>query len=447
LSFHEDLHFIRQGLILTYRQAVQYLFRRSAEGIKLGLDQIQALMERLDHPEQKFHSIHIAGTNGKGSTAAMLESILREAGYRTGLYTSPHLVDMRERILVRGKPLSKKAVTDRVQFLKPHADAANASFFEILTALAFLHFADNNIDVAVLETGLGGRLDATNVVRPILTILTEIGMDHTNILGKNLRTIAGEKAGILKPGVQCISGAKKSAVKGTLSRMAEEKRAPIRFLKDEVRIKNIRLTEKGCWFDYRSDQSEYNHLYLRLAGEHQIENGALALMAVDELRKIGWSIPEKAVRQGLARVAWKARLQILQRNPTLLIDSAHNPLGMDSLVRALTSIFKYDRLVLVFGVLKDKAYQAMSRKIVPLADEIVLTKPLSDRALDPEILSRLPVFNGKSVRVIPDIPAAWNYAVSQARTNDLVCGCGSIFFVGEVLRVWGRKKKSQTFNQ
>ncbi len=432
---------------MTYQQAVKYLFDRSAGGMKLGLDQIRALMERLNHPEQKFPSIHIAGTNGKGSTAAILESMLRAAGYKTGLYTSPHLVDMRERILIRGKPLSKKAVTGMVRFLKPHAEAANASFFEILTALAFLYFADNNIDVAVLETGLGGRLDATNVVKPILAILTKIGMDHMNILGNNLSKIAGEKAGILKSGVQCISGTNKSAAKKMLSRIADEKEVSIRFLKDEVRIKNIRLTEEGSWFDYRSDQSRYDQLYLKLLGEHQIENGALALMAVDALKEAGWSISEKAVRQGLESVIWKARLQILQRNPTLLLDSAHNPLGIESLVRALTSIFKYNRLILVFGVLKDKAYQTMAEKIVPLADRIFLTKPMSDRVLDPEILSRLSVFANKSTEVIPDILSAWEKAVAMARKNDLVCGCGSIFFVGEVLRVWEKKKKSQSFNQ
>ncbi len=415
--------------------------------MKLGLDQIQALMARLNHPEQNFPSIHIAGTNGKGSTAVILESVLRAAGYRTGLYTSPHLMDMRERILIRGRSLSKKEITEMVQFLKPHADAVHASFFEILTALAFLYFTKNTIDVAVLETGLGGRLDATNVVRPILTVLTEIGIDHTNILGKNLRTIAGEKAGILKPGILCLSGTKKPAVRDTLIRISGKKGVPIRFLKDKVRIKNIRLSENGSWFDYGSNRSQYDRLHLNLLGSHQIENGTLALMAVDALREAGWSIPENAIRQGLERVVWKARLQILQRDPTLLLDSAHNPLGMDSLVHTLTSIFKYDRLILVFGVLKDKAYRIMVQKIVPLADEIILTKPLSDRALDPESLSRLSIFNGKSVQVIPDIPAAWKKAVTMAGRKDLVCGCGSIFFVGEVLRVWERKKKSQTFNQ
>jgi dihydrofolate synthase/folylpolyglutamate synthase len=421
---------------LTYQQAVKYLFDRSAGGMKLGLDQIRALMGRLNHPEQNFPSIHIAGTNGKGSTAAILESILRAAGYRTGLYTSPHLVDMRERILVRGRSLSEKEATEMIRFLKPHSDATNASFFEILTALAFLYFTKNTIDVAVLETGLGGRLDATNVIRPILTVLTEIGMDHTNILGKNLRTIAGEKAGILKPGILCISGTKKRAVRDTLIRIAGEKGVPIRFLKEAVHIKNISLTEDGSWFDYRSDRSQYDQLHLNLLGSHQVENGALALMAVDALREAGWSISGKAIRQGLESVVWKARLQVLQKHPTLLLDSAHNPLGIDSLVRALTSIFKYDRLILVFGVLKDKAYRIMVQKIVPLADEIILTKPLGDRALDPERLSRLSIFNGKSVQVIPDILDAWEKAVQMAGRNDLVCGCGSIFFVGEVLRMW-----------
>lgn len=433
--------------IKTYKDTEIYLFHRRAKGMKFSLEPIRVFMERLHHPEQAFPSVHIAGTNGKGSTAAILESILRAAGYQTGMYTSPHLIDMRERILVRGKPLSKKAIIESIQFLMPHVEATNASFFEILTALAFLYFAEKNIDIAILETGLGGRLDATNIVRPILTILTEIGMDHTNILGENLRTITGEKAGILKPRVPCISGAKNKVVRNALIQIGKEKQVPFLFLKNEATVRNIRLTDEGTCFDYQSKESHYENLYLKLLGKHQIENAALTLKAIDVLRRMGWTVSEEAIREGLGKVVWRARLQILQREPLLLLDSAHNPLGIKTLVNALTTIFKYRRLILVFGVLEDKDYKSMVREIVPLADEIILTRPLSDRALDPEKLIALPVFSTKSATVISDIPNAWQKAVRFARKGDMVCGCGSIFFVGEVLRFWEEKNRKWSTNR
>jgi dihydrofolate synthase/folylpolyglutamate synthase len=429
--------------IQNYKDIETYLFNSRVKGMKFSLEPIQALMDRLNHPYRAFPSIHIAGTNGKGSTAAILESVLRAAGYQTGLYTSPHLVDMRERIIIRGKPISKKEVIETIRFLGSHIEATHVSFFEILTAMAFLYFAKNKIDIAVLETGLGGRLDATNVIHPVLTLLTEIGKDHTKILGKNLKSITEEKAGILKPDVLCISGTKRDMVKNTLIQIKKEKQVPFLFLENEVDVQNVRLTDDGSWFDYLSGPSVYKNLYLKLLGEHQISNAALALMAVDTLRKKGWTVSEEAIRKGLEAVVWPARLQMLQREPMLLLDSAHNPMGIKTLVKALTSIFKYHRLILVFGVLEDKEYRTMTRKIIPLADAVILTKPMSDRALDPEILSRLSVFNDKSVQVIPDIPAAWEKAIRMAQKDDLVCGCGSIFFVGEVLRFWRENKRSR----
>ena len=352
--------------------------------MKLGLEHIRALMKRLDHPEQTFPSVHIAGTNGKGSTAAILESILRYAGYRTGLYTSPHLVDMRERILIRGKPISKKEVIKTIQFLMSHIEATNVSFFEILTALAFLHFFKYKIDIAVLETGLGGRLDATSVVHPLLTILTEIGLDHIKILGKDIQVITGEKAGIMKSGVPCIAGTKSDVVKHTLIQIGIERKVPLRFLKNEIRLQNIHLTDKGSRFDYQSDQSYYTCLKLNLLGEHQVDNAALAITAVDMLRKMGWTISDRAIRKGLQKVIWKARLQVLQTKPILLLDSAHNPMGTETLVSALTSIFTYNRLILVFGVLEDKDYQSMCQSIVPLADTLASSRCLLRRSLGPE---------------------------------------------------------------
>jgi len=422
---------------LTYREAKAYLFSRRQKGMKLGLDQIQNLLERLDHPEKRFHSIHIAGTNGKGSTAAILESILREAGYKTALYTSPHLIDMRERIKIAGKSITEEKVVEILKTLIPHIEATGASFFETLTAMAFLYFAEKKVDVAILETGLGGRLDATNVVVPLLTIITEIGLDHTRILGNNLKSITYEKAGIFKREVPCIAGTKNQKVRRYLVEFAKAKNVPIVFARDAVKLSHIKLSEDGNRFDV-AGSSVYKNLTLKLLGRHQIENSILALLAVEWLKNYGWKITEKSVRQGMEKVIWRGRLELLQKNPKLLVDSAHNPLGISNLVRAIKTIFQYDRLILVFGVLEDKNYRKMFQKIAPLAEKIVLTKPLSDRALKPKkLLDMYPEWSDK-IEVIPNIKTAWEKAISFAKNSDMICGTGSIYFIGEVLRLWGK---------
>ena len=421
--------------ISTYEEAVQYLFSRQANGMKLGLENIQDLLDKLDHPESRFPSIHIAGTNGKGSTAAILESVLREADYRTGLYTSPHLIDMRERIQIRGRHISKTTVTQFIHRFAPLIEAAGASFFEILTAMAFLHFAQKNVDIAVLETGLGGRLDATNTVVPLFSLITEIGFDHTRILGKSLEKITREKTGILKPGIPCLTSVRNRRVRDSIAAFANARNVPLLFSQENVRISNIRCTETGSRFDCVAENTRYENLRLRLLGAHQIENCGLALLAVEEMKKQGWIIPETAVRRGLERVVWPARLQLIRKKPKLLLDSAHNPMGIQALVLALGTLFQYDRLILVFGVLEDKDYRKMLAKIAPLADKIIFTKPLSDRALEPDRLVQLDVMKGKRVEVIPDIEKAWKKAVSMAEEEDMVCGAGSIYFVGEVLRI------------
>lgn len=429
---------------MTYQQAVNYLFGRRAKGMKLGLENVHHLLGRLDHPERRFPSIHIAGTNGKGSTAALLESILREAGVKTGIYTSPHLIDMRERIKIRGRSISQKDVVEILERIMPHIEATGASFFEILTAMAFLYFTEKDVDIAVLETGLGGRLDATNLVVPQLTIITEIGLEHTRILGKNLQSISREKAGILKTGIPCLAGTKNSKVKKFFTEFTHQSKVPLIFSHESVKISRVRLSEHGSHFDAHTGSTSYRDLSLKLLGNHQVDNSALALLAVEELRKQGWLIPEKAVRRGLEKVDWPARLQMLQEKPKMLLDSAHNPLGMRTLVKALKTLFDYDRLILVFGVLKDKDYRSMTAQIMPLADKVILTKPLSDRALEPERLLRLSATRGKPTEVIPSIEDAWMKAVRLARNEDLVCAAGSIYFVGEVLRLWENKMRKKS---
>jgi dihydrofolate synthase/folylpolyglutamate synthase len=418
----------------TYTEAVDYLFARRARGMKLGLENEQELLRRLGNPQQQFHSIHIAGTNGKGSTAAVLESILKHAGYKTGLFTSPHLIDMRERMTVRGKWISENEVLEYLRRMLPHIEVSGASFFEILTAMAFLHFADKDVELAVLETGLGGRLDATNLITPVLTMITEIGLDHTRILGKTLKEITREKAGILKKGIPCLAGTRSTKIRGYLKEMTKANESPLHLALDEVRINKVRLSEQGSLFNAAIGGRRYEDIYLSLIGEHQIRNAGLALHGIEILNRIGWSIPEKAIRKGLKDVHWPARLQLLQTKPKVLLDAAHNPMGMSTLVKTLKEVFSYQRMILVFGVLADKAYPDMFSRIAPLADRIVCTKPLSDRALEPAELLTLPEARGKPVDVIPNILKAWDTAIGYANKDDLVCAAGSIYFIGEILR-------------
>jgi dihydrofolate synthase/folylpolyglutamate synthase len=404
--------------------------------MKLGLDQIRNLVARLGHPQKDFPSIHIAGTNGKGSTAAIIESILRESGYKSGLYTSPHLIDMRERIKLRGEEITEEEVVHYIEYMRLPIEATGASFFEILTAMAFLFFSDKKTDIAILETGLGGRLDATNIVHPLITIITDIGLDHTKILGKSLKHIAGEKAGILKPGIPCITGIKNKKVMNFFRAITLNKNISMIFSQDRVTVKNIRLSERETLFNIDTGFSKYEDIELRLLGEHQVENCVTAILAIEELIIRGWNIPEEAVRSGIKKVTWRARLDLLQDNPKVLLDSAHNPLGMKRLTHALKHLFDYDKLILIYGVLKDKDYKRMTNQIGPLVDRVILTRPLSDRALEPDKLRKLLVFKNKTVDVIPDIQKAWEKAINISEKSDLICGAGSIYFVGELLRLW-----------
>ncbi len=425
---------------MDYNETTSYLFSKHAKGMKLGLENIQSFLNRINHPEHGFPSIHIAGTNGKGSTAAILESILREAGYKTGLYTSPHLTDVRERIQISGQWISPEKVIHYIQYFKPDIEATNISFFEILTAMAFLYFFENKTDIAILETGLGGRLDATNLILPLFSMITEIGLDHTHILGKTLKSIAYEKGSIFKFGIPCLIGVNNKKVKTYFQELARDK-TPLSFCQDTVHMRNIRLTDQGSWFDAETEYFSYRNLFLRLLGHHQVQNCQLVLLAVNELMKREWIIPEKSVREGLKKVRWPARLELLSEQPKLLLDSAHNPLGTKSLVRALKTLFDYNRLILLFGVLKDKDYRKMIESLVPLAQSIILTQPQSDRALEPECLCTLSILRKKSVQVIPEIHKAWETAVNMAGKNDLVCGTGSMFLTGELLRLWKMRKE------
>ena len=420
---------------MNYTQASAYLFERHQKGLKLGLERMNLLLRLIGRPQDHFPSVHIAGTNGKGSTAAMLAAVLSKAGHRTGLYTSPHLIDMRERIQINGKVIGKNELVTLLNEISAEIEQTDASFFECLTALAFLYFEKRKVDIAVVETGLGGRLDATNTVRPVITIVTEIGLDHTKILGKTLKPIAAEKAGIFKTEVPCIVGSRNKSVNAFFKEKAEETGCPILFSRSAVKFTRTRLTETGSRVHASTDENEYPDLFLNLAGEHQLSNLATALLTIDQLRNLGYIIPGNAVRQGLSSVQWPARLDLISQNPKILLDSAHNAPGMKRLAKAIRTLFSFKRLILIFGVLEDKAYRTMFRTIAPLADRIILTTPLSERALPAEKLESLAGNENRPYWIRPRIEDAFLLARELAEKNDMIVGTGSIYFVGELLRI------------
>ncbi|MFO7889850.1 MAG: folylpolyglutamate synthase/dihydrofolate synthase family protein [bacterium] len=421
--------------ITTYKQVKEFLYTRRARKLKLGLENIQKLLELLDYPQNNFSSIQITGTNGKGSTVAILESILREAGYRSGRLTSPHLVNMMERIQFKGNFITEEEVIDILNRIKTLILATGASFFEIITAMAYIFFTQKKCDIAVLETGLGGRLDATSTSDPILTVITDIGFDHTKTLGKTLKSIAYEKAGIWKSAAPCVCGVKSSRVRGYLREFSKEKKVPIQFTADAVKMSDVSVTSEGTTFNARTLQSEYNNLYLNLLGEHQMHNAGVALLTVDELRKQGWNISKEAVHTGLSNIDWPGRLQIVGRSPLQLIDAAHNLMGFKSLVKAL-ELFDYDNLIFVFGVLRDKEYRAMLNMVAPLAEKIILTYPGIARAVEPETIAAFPETREWNLEIERNINKAWMRAVDYADPGDLVCAAGSIYFIGDILKEW-----------
>jgi dihydrofolate synthase/folylpolyglutamate synthase len=427
-------------ILMHYPEAIEFLLQRQQNGMKLGLDTMNELMERLGRPERRFPSVHIAGTNGKGSTAAMLESVLRCAGYRTGLYTSPHLVDVRERIRIDGEWISEKDMLACTVAVHRPVEDLQATYFETITAMAFHFFADRRADAVVIEVGLGGRLDATNVVRPVLTVITEIGLEHTQLLGRTLKAVAGEKAGIMKPQVPCVAGTRKTKIKAFFSRVALKTGCPLIFAADSVRISKLRMTSEGSRFYASAETSEYGDLFLGLIGAHQIDNARTVLSAVDQLRKAGWRIADSAVRLGLEKAAWRGRIELLQNRPDVLVDSAHNPAGVKTLVKAVRSLFKYRRLILVFGVLQDKNVRSMLNQLAPLAGTVILTRPDSERARDPASMSSLLCLRDKTVLVLADIAEAWCAALGAAEPDDLIIVTGSMYLVGEILNQYTAKK-------
>ncbi|MFH1335868.1 MAG: folylpolyglutamate synthase/dihydrofolate synthase family protein, partial [Candidatus Zixiibacteriota bacterium] len=345
-----------------YDEVLSYLYNLERFGIKLDLTNITALMSHLGNPHMKFPSIHIAGTNGKGSVAAMMHSIFCEAGYKTALYTSPHLVDFRERIKIGQDIIEKDYIFDFVRKLREEIDRNGYTFFEVTTALAFQYFAEKKVDVAIIETGMGGRLDATNLINPLVSIITSIGLEHTEHLGVTIPQIAGEKAGIIKAGVPTITGVSQPEALDVIKSVCAEKDSELNVVQGKSSFSILESSIFGSKFNFSSESDKYEALELNLAGEHQVLNAAICLNAIQELKHLNWKIDEISIRNGLKRVNWRGRLEVFRREPLILLDVAHNPAGIQTLINTLEKFFPEKKIIFIFGVMEDKDHHSMLKE-------------------------------------------------------------------------------------
>jgi dihydrofolate synthase/folylpolyglutamate synthase len=430
---------------VNYAETLKYLYGLQKFGMKLGLRNIRSLLKSVGNPEKKFPSIHIAGTNGKGSTAAMLASILQAAGYNVGLYTSPHLVKFTERVKINAHAITDDQVVAYTRQLKPKADELKPTFFEVTTAIAFLHFADEQIDVAVIETGLGGRLDATNVLRPLLSIITNIGLEHTEHLGATLGRIASEKAGIMKRGVTCLVGEMKPSAQKSLRRAAKSKGVRLTPTTAVSEIEVLQEDLSGIKLNLKTPKREYPNLRVSLGGDFQAENARLAVLAAESIaaeksirRRPGneFHIKSNHIYTGLKRIrqntGFRGRLEVVLRNPRIVLDVAHNADAMDRLTRTLENL-SLRNLIVVFGVMKDKNYEEMIRSLGRISKELIAVKPRIDRAVESRMIVEFARSLGISASDTRSVRSGMAIAIKKARMSDAVLVTGSHYVVGEAL--------------
>jgi len=417
---------------MTYSSAIEYLYGLQKHGIKLGLETMRTLLDRLGNPERRFRSLHIGGTNGKGSTAAMTAAMLQAAGYRVGLYTSPHLVEFRERILVSQVMIAEAQVAELTQRLQASVPPGlTPTFFELTTAMAFLHFAESGVDVAVLEVGLGGRFDATNVVDPEACAITTIALDHQEHLGTTEEAIGFEKAGIIKAGVPVVVGRIDGPPWDVIRNTAADRGAPLTRLGVDFHADGTGQEE----FSYRGRSRQLDGLTCALTGRHQLNNAACAVALLEAAEGRGISVPDGAVRRGLESVVWEGRLEVVERGPVLLLDGAHNPAAAHVLAEYLTewcASRPESRVILVLGMMRDKDHARFVEPFCRLVSEVVLTQADMPRSATVQELRETIGSRFSLCHVAPGAADALALAKARATAQDLICVTGSLMLVGEV---------------
>lgn len=446
---------VRTPEIRTFRAAVGFLdsavnhesqARVSYTSNNFNLARMNRLLAALGNPHRRFASVHIAGTKGKGSTATMVAEMLRSCGYKVGLYQSPHVCTIRERIAVDGKMISEAAFTRVIREVAPAAASmkgGSPTYFELMTAAAFLHFANAGIDLAVAETGMGGRLDATNVLTPKVCAITSISYDHAAQLGHTLEAIATEKAGIIKKGVPVVSAPQRPSVKQVLQQVAAERGAPIYFVGQDIPFSCRFESAPGLAPHNRlcltTARSRFEHLHVPLLGQHQTLNCALALVMLDVLKQRGFKIEDQKAVEGLANVRMVGRMEIISETPRILVDGAHNAASIEALMRAIGQSVVYDSMVVIFGCHQDKDIDGMLQQIQLGADKIIFTSTGAPRAVDgEELAARYTELSGKMAQVGRRLEDAMAIAVSAITPQDLICVTGSFYLVGEAKKRFTR---------
>jgi dihydrofolate synthase / folylpolyglutamate synthase len=445
---------------MTYEESVRALMAlgrelaapQQARVQKFGLANITTLAEALGDPHRAAPCVHIAGTNGKGSTAAMLESILRSAGFLTGLYTSPHLERINERIRIDGQDISDDqfaAAWTRVHsviesLLASGTLAAHPTYFECITALAFVAFAEKRVNFAIYEVGLGGRLDATNIVVPEVAVITSIDFDHENFLGYSIAEIAGEKAGIVKPGAWVVSSAERSEARDVISRRCSEQGARLVEVDAAWRVESQSSSDGR----YRavavsSDANQKIVLEPSLAGRFQIRNSLAAATAARLLAERGFSITNEAIERGIRTAKWPGRLERLRERPAVYLDGTHNPAGAKELLKFWGENFSGRRILLVYGAMRDKAVDEIAGLLFPAADFVIFTQPVQPRAISAPLLAEMTGHLAKSSIVVPDPADALERAIDIASPEDAIFATGSLYLVGDLRSYWARRNPSE----
>ena len=422
---------------MTYEEALRYYEETAVYGSRLGLDRVRELLAKLGDPQKSLKFVHIAGTNGKGSTAAMLAAILEKAGCRTGLYTSPHLLRYNERFQVNGEEVSDQALADATERVKRAADTMPdaPTQCELVTAIAFCLFQAAKCDIVVLEVGLGGRLDATNVIdTPEAAVITRIGLDHTEILGDTVEAIASEKAGIVKPGGAVVLGDQDPRVRGVVEAVCRKAGAEL----TESRLSELRLLSAdlmGQRFAWR----QYGEIAMPLLGEYQLQNACTVLNTVEVLRRRGWNITDEALLEGFRTVTWPGRFERVRKDPWLIIDGGHNPQCAQAIARSLERYFPGKKILFLMGVLADKDFEGICDALLPLARRICAVTPDSPRALAADKLcERLAnEYHFTAAKPYGSVADALKAVLAAAGEDDVICVCGSLYMIGEARRELG----------
>lgn len=421
---------------MNYIEALKYVESIGKFGINLGMNRIERFCELLGNPEKKLKVIHVGGTNGKGSTTTFMSKILENAGYRVGVYTSPYIERFTERIRVNKDEIPEdkvaKLVTDMVPYVETLVKEGldHPTEFEVITAVAFKYFEEQNVDFVILEVGLGGRFDATNVVDPLLSVLTTISLDHTNVLGSNVAEIAYEKAGIIKKEKPVVLYPQEESAEKVILDVCKEMNSKVYYVKD-INHKILDESVDGTKYNLTGSVN-YKDIQIEMLGHHQVMNTKTAIMAINVLKELGYNISDEAIYKGLKEAKWPARFELLTKNPLIILDGGHNVQGIEALVDSIKKYFPNKKLKITCGMLRDKDYEKMTSDLLSIGDSFITVMPDNDRALTAEELADIIKKNNKKAISSKSIKDAVNLALETREDNEMLVFCGSLYMIGEV---------------